>query len=89
MSANEGRQSPPPEEQSGAQQQDPPASGQGVNEQSNNQNESKSQLDVCYIIFVKENSYLQEIQGLSSNPKGPLDDKAEETAKKPLNPATK
>jgi hypothetical protein len=47
MSANEGRQSPPPEEQSGAQQQDPPASGQGVNEQSNNQNESKSQLDVC------------------------------------------
>jgi hypothetical protein len=48
MSApNEGRQSPPPEQQSGAQQQDPPASGHGVNEQSNNQDESKSQLEVC------------------------------------------
>ena len=46
MSANEGRQSPPPEEQSGAQQQDPPAGGQGVNEQSKNQHDSKSQLDV-------------------------------------------
>jgi len=72
MSApNEGRQSPPPEQQSGAQQQDPPASGHGVNEQSNNKDESKSQLE-----------------GLSSNPKGPLDDKAAETVKKPLNPAT-
>jgi hypothetical protein len=89
MSApNEGRQSPPPEQQSGAQQQDPPASGHGVNERSNNQDESKSQLEACYIVFVKENICLQEIQGLSSNPKGPLDDKAAETVKKPLNPAT-
>jgi hypothetical protein len=89
MSApNEGRQSPPPEQQSGAQQQDPPASGHGVNEQSSNKDESTSQLEVCYAVSVKENSYLQEIQGLASNPKGPLDDKAAETLKKPLNPAT-
>jgi len=66
MSAqNQGRQSPPPEEQSGAQQQDAPSSGHGVNESSNNQNESKSQ-----------------IEGLSSNPKGPLDDHVAETTKK-------
>jgi len=29
-----------------------------------------------------------ELEGLSSNPKGPLDDHAAEAVKKPLNPAT-
>ena len=48
MSAqNEGRQSPEPERQTGAQQQDAPSHGQGVNEESNNKEESKSQLEVC------------------------------------------
>ncbi|TVY31636.1 hypothetical protein LSUB1_G008276, partial [Lachnellula subtilissima] len=71
MSAqNEGRQSPPPEEQSGKQQQDTPATGQGVNKDSNNKDDSKSQLE-----------------GLSSNPKGPLDDHVAETAKKTVNTA--
>lgn len=71
MSApNEGRQSPPPEQQSGAQQQDPPASGHGVNEQCKNQDESKSQLEACHIVFVKENSYLQENPGTLFQPQG-------------------
>jgi hypothetical protein len=66
MSApNPGRQSPPPEQSSGAQQQSTPANGQGINQGSNNQEESKSQIDE-----------------LSSNPKGPLDDHAAETAEK-------
>jgi len=45
MSApNQGRQSPPPERSTGAQQQDAPSDGQGVNEGTNNKEESKSQL---------------------------------------------
>lgn len=48
MSENEGRQSPPPEEQTGAQQQDPPSNAKGVNPDSNNQDESKSQIEVCH-----------------------------------------
>ncbi|TVY58451.1 hypothetical protein LCER1_G001706 [Lachnellula cervina] len=72
MSAqNQGRQSPPPEEQSGKQQQDTPASGKGVNDKdSNNKDDSKSQLE-----------------GLSSNPKGPLDDHVAEVAKKTVDTA--
>jgi hypothetical protein len=47
MSApNPGRQSPPPEEQTGAQQQDAPSDGQGVNTETNNKEDSKSQLEV-------------------------------------------
>ncbi|EKD16042.1 hypothetical protein MBM_06053 [Drepanopeziza brunnea f. sp. 'multigermtubi' MB_m1] len=47
MSApNEGRQSPAPEESSGKQQQSAPSSGQGVNPETNNKEESKKQLDV-------------------------------------------
>jgi len=66
MSAqNEGRQSPPPERSTGAQQQDAPSSGQGVNEETNNKEESKAQLN-----------------SLSSNPKGPLDDHLKDTVKK-------
>ncbi|KAF4634901.1 hypothetical protein G7Y89_g3186 [Cudoniella acicularis] len=69
MSAqNQGRQSPPPEESTGSQQKSAPASGTGVNPESKNQNESKSQLE-----------------GLTSNPKGPLDDHVKETAKKTMN----
>ncbi|EHL03207.1 hypothetical protein GLAREA_00169 [Glarea lozoyensis ATCC 20868] len=45
MSSKEGRQSPAPEESTGAQQQDTPGDGQGVNPNTNNKEESKSQLD--------------------------------------------
>lgn len=45
-SQNQGRQSPPPEEQSGAQQQDAPSKGTGVNTETDNKEESKSQLEV-------------------------------------------
>jgi len=69
-SQNEGRQSPPPEAQSGAQQQDAPSDGQGVNEGTNNKEESKSQ-----------------VEALSSNPKGPLDDHAKDTVKKTMDPS--
>ncbi|KAE8453625.1 hypothetical protein EG329_009136 [Mollisiaceae sp. DMI_Dod_QoI] len=69
MSAqNTGRQSPPPEEQSGAQQQDAPSEGTGVNSGTNNQAESKSQ-----------------VEELTSNPKGPLEDHVKETVKKTMN----
>jgi len=69
MSApNQGRQSPPPEEQSGAQQQDAPSKGTGVNTETKNKDESKSQLEE-----------------LSSNPKGPLDDHLKETVAKTVN----
>ena len=44
-SENQGRQSPDPERESGAQK-DPPSSGQGVNDSSNNKDDSKSQLEV-------------------------------------------
>lgn len=48
MSAqNEGRQSPPPERSTDAQQQDAPSHGQGVNEKTNNKEESKEQVEVC------------------------------------------
>jgi len=40
-------QSPPPETQKGAQQGVPPSDGQGVNNDTNNKEESKSQLEVC------------------------------------------
>jgi hypothetical protein len=47
MSAqNEGRQSPEPERSTGAQQGDAPSDGQGVNDGTNNKEESKSQLEV-------------------------------------------
>ncbi|KAE9377018.1 hypothetical protein N431DRAFT_436263 [Stipitochalara longipes BDJ] len=70
MSAqNEGRQSPEPERSTGAQQQDTPSNGQGVNEGTNNKEESKSQLE-----------------SLSSNPKGPLDDHLKETVSKSSDP---
>jgi len=66
MSAqNQGRQSPSPEASSGAQQNSAPSDGRGVNDGTNNQQNSKDQ-----------------IEELSSNPKGPLDDHVAETAKK-------
>jgi len=67
MSAqNTGRQSPPPEEQSGNQQQSAPSSGHGVNDSSQD-NQKDSKA---------------QIEGLSSNPKGPLDDHVEALSKK-------
>jgi hypothetical protein len=56
MSAKEGRQSPAPEESSGAQQQDTPGDGQGLNPDTNNKEESKSQLDVCFRIYKSDPS---------------------------------
>ncbi|KXT18088.1 hypothetical protein AC579_4586 [Pseudocercospora musae] len=61
MSApNQGRQSPDPERQSGAQQQAPPAE---------NPNQAPGESK------AKEDSKAQ-LEGLSSNPKGPLDEEA-------------
>jgi hypothetical protein len=52
MSAqNGGRQSPSPERSTGAQQQDTPSDGQGVNEGTNNKEESKSQLEVYLFLL--------------------------------------
>ncbi|KAH7323607.1 hypothetical protein BKA65DRAFT_555287 [Rhexocercosporidium sp. MPI-PUGE-AT-0058] len=73
MSApNQGRQSPTPEESSGKQQSSAPSSGQGVNKESNNKEESKKALE-----------------GLESNPAGPLDAHLKETLKKTETPDVK
>jgi len=47
-------QSPPPETQKGSQQGAPPSDGQGVNKNSNNQEESKAQLEVCLVTTTRE-----------------------------------
>jgi len=59
-SQEQGRQSPDPETQTGAQQQDPPSNAKGVNDSENPESN-------------KETSK-KELEGFSSNPKGPLDD---------------
>ena len=72
MSApNQGRQSPSPEESSG-KQQGAPSSGQGINKDTNNKEESKNALE-----------------GLQSNPAGPLDAHLKETMKKTETPDVK
>lgn len=68
MSApNAGRQSPDPERQTGAQQQDAPSTGQ-ISDDVSDENQQQSHE-------TKE-------EGLSSNPKGPLDDAADEKLSK-------
>ncbi|KAI9746687.1 MAG: hypothetical protein M1818_000401 [Claussenomyces sp. TS43310] len=67
-SQDAGRQSPEPERQSGKQQTDSTSAGTGVNDSSNtNSNKDTSK---------------SELDSLSSNPKGPLDDHVKETAAK-------
>ncbi|KAH7380971.1 hypothetical protein BKA64DRAFT_685390 [Cadophora sp. MPI-SDFR-AT-0126] len=52
MSAqNQGRQSPSPEDSSDKQQSSAPSSGQGVNKETKNKEESKNALEVCLPIF--------------------------------------
>ncbi|KAG4431320.1 hypothetical protein IFR05_013198 [Cadophora sp. M221] len=66
MSAqNQGRQSPSPEDSSDKQQSSAPSSGQGINKETNNKEESKKALE-----------------GLESNPSGPLDAHLKEMMKK-------
>ncbi|KAL7951593.1 hypothetical protein V8C42DRAFT_304573 [Trichoderma barbatum] len=57
----EGHQSPPPERQTGAQLQDPPASGKGP--------------DINKTSSMKDPK--SQLDCLTSNPKGPLDDALE------------
>ncbi|KAH9998204.1 hypothetical protein F4779DRAFT_605906 [Xylariaceae sp. FL0662B] len=88
---NEGRQSPPPERQTGAQLNDAPASGQGTDEAPNKKEAMQDQLQVrTHTIPYRTTPHPPSIhhpqghplannntQGLSSNPKGPLDDAVE------------
>ncbi|KAK7935618.1 hypothetical protein PG985_001113 [Apiospora marii] len=74
MSAQQGRQSPPPETQSGRQQQDAPGSGKGTD-----------QVDSG----AKKNEMNDQLSGLSSNPKGALDDAVEAKFSKTTEPSTK
>jgi len=54
MSApNQGRQSPPPERQTGSQQRDPPSDAKGVNLDTKNQDNSKSDVDVSYPQWIQ------------------------------------
>lgn len=92
----EGRQSPSPEESSGKQQQSAPSSGQGVNTNSNNKEESKKQLEVCLraTAFAPAGKMGSEcvvtaVQDLSSNPAGPLDEHLKDTVKKTETPDVK
>ncbi|KAK8066509.1 hypothetical protein PG997_013256 [Apiospora hydei] len=74
MSGQEGRQSPPPEAQSGRQQQDAPGSGQGAD-----------QVDSGN----KKNEMNDQLKGLSSNPKGALDDAVDAKFSKTTEPGAK
>lgn len=66
MSAqNEGRQSPSPEQSTGAQQNDPTANAKGVDSGSDNKQENKDQLEVCYTPFLSFGSYWSHIQWVS------------------------
>ncbi|TLD28249.1 hypothetical protein PspLS_03880 [Pyricularia sp. CBS 133598] len=67
MSSQEGRQSPPPESQTGPQLKDAPGSGQGL--QDTPQDKDKSNKD--------------QLENLSSNPKGPMDDAVKDKFTKP------
>lgn len=90
MSSREGGQSPPPERSSGAQVNDTPADGQGVNTESKNKDDSKSQLEVTSFPTLGHISISNAIkQGLSSNPKGPLDEHLKDTVSKTMEPHKK
>jgi len=68
MSApNQGRQSPDPENQTGAQQQDAPGSGKVDHDTESSDTKGKSN---------------NALEGLESNPKGPLEDAAKEKISK-------
>lgn len=80
MSSTEGRQSPPPESQTGAQLQDAPGQGQGTDNAQHKDETNKSQLDVGnHGERISRNTHANKIlQGLSSNPAGPLDEAVKE-----------
>ena len=97
MSAQEGRQSPPPEAQSGRQQQDAPGSGKGADkvDSGDKKGEMKDQLAVCQFSFHAYSPWVPQIlisrlfQGLSSNPKGVLDDAVDAKFSKTTEPSAK
>ncbi|KAK8100788.1 uncharacterized protein PG998_007809 [Apiospora kogelbergensis] len=74
MSAQEGRQSPPPEAQSGRQQQDAPGSGKGADKVDSGD---------------KKGEMKDQLAGLSSNPKGVLDDAVDAKFSKTTEPSAK
>ncbi|KAK8030946.1 hypothetical protein PG990_000680 [Apiospora arundinis] len=74
MSAQEGRQSPPPEAQSGRQQQDAPGSGKGADKIDSGD---------------KKGEMKDQLAGLSSNPKGVLDDAVDAKFSKTTEPGAK
>ncbi|KAK8037998.1 hypothetical protein PG994_014765 [Apiospora phragmitis] len=74
MSTQEGRQSPPPEAQSGRQQQDAPGSGKGTDKVDSGS---------------KKNEMNDELSGLSSNPKGVLDEAVDSKFSKTTEPGAK
>ena len=80
-SSNQGRQSPTPDSQSDAQT-GRTAGGQGVNDNSNNQQQSKDQLAVSPTGFFLINPNINQSQGLSSNPKPILEDHLKDATKK-------
>ena len=97
MSAQEGRQSPPPEAQSGRQQGEAPGSGKGADkvDSGDKKGEMKDQLAVWLPSFHAYSPKLWQllifplIQGLSSNPKGALDDAVDSKFSKTTEPGAK
>ena len=67
MSSTEGRQSPPPETQTDAQIKSAPGSGQGLDDTPKDKGQANT----------------DQLENLSSNPKGPLDDAVKEKADGP------
>ena len=81
-SSNQGRQSPTPDSQSDSQT-GRMAGGQGVNDNSDNQQQSKDQLAVCLHFRLAVLKFHTDIpQGLSSNPKPILEDHLKDATKK-------
>lgn len=62
MSAQQGRQSPEPETQSGAQVNDPPSDAKGVSQGGNNQEQSKSDVEVCVVLLYVHPIHKKEKQ---------------------------
>ncbi|KAL8365936.1 hypothetical protein RB595_004627 [Gaeumannomyces hyphopodioides] len=67
MSSTEGRQSPPPETQTEAQLKSVPGTGQGLDDTPKDKGQANT----------------DQLQNLSSNPKGPLEDTVKEKADGP------
>lgn len=88
-SSNQGRQSPTPDSQSDSQT-GRTSGGQGVNDNTNNQETSKKQLDVrilpleiLALLYKSLKSFYANLkQGLESNPKPILEDHLKDATKK-------